>query len=71
MPKNPKPKLTLAERLAARLTVTRHEAADALTVDVQSVDGYIASKKLKASKLGTRVLIRVPSLIAMLDDHEI
>jgi excisionase family DNA binding protein len=74
MPKTNSPvpaKPTLAERLAARLTVTREEAADALTFDVQTIDRLISSKKLKASKIGRRVVIKVPSLIAMVDAAEL
>jgi len=72
MPKTNSPvPATLAERLAARLAVTREEAADALTVDVQTVDRLISGKKLKASKIGRRVVIKVPSLITMLDAAEL
>jgi excisionase family DNA binding protein len=38
-----------------------------LSVDVQTVDRAIAGKKLRASKVGRRVLVRVADLDAMLD----
>jgi excisionase family DNA binding protein len=52
----------------SKITVSRDEAAEALSVDVQTIDRLIAAKKLKASKVGRRVLIRVAALEAMLDD---
>jgi excisionase family DNA binding protein len=52
----------------SKITVSRDEAAEALSVDVQTIDRLIAAKKLKASKVGRRVLIRVAALEAMLDN---
>ncbi len=49
------------------VTVYRDQAAAMLGVDIQTIDGLITAKKLKASKIGRRVLIRVAALEAMLD----
>lgn len=56
-----------AKPATAKLTVSRAEAAEMLSVDVQTVDRAIAGKKLRASKVGRRVLVRVADLDAMLD----
>jgi excisionase family DNA binding protein len=49
------------------ITVSRNEAAHALGVDVQTIDRAIADKKLRASKIGRRVLVRVADIERMLD----
>lgn len=49
------------------ITISRDEAAAELHVDVQTVDRLIARKKLRASKLGRRVVIRVADIEKMLD----
>ena len=50
------------------LTVSRAEAAATLGVNIQTVDGWIIAKALRASKPdGRRVLIRVADIEAMLD----
>ena len=54
-----------------RLAVSRHEAGAALGVDIQTIDGLISAKKLKASKVGRRVLIRIASIEKMLDAHAV
>jgi excisionase family DNA binding protein len=55
----------------SKITVSRDEAAEALSVDVQTIDRLIAAKKLRASKIGRRVLIRVAALEAMLDANAV
>jgi excisionase family DNA binding protein len=55
----------------SKITVSRDEAAEALSVDIQTIDRMISAKKLKASKIGRRVLIRVAALEAMLDAHAV
>jgi excisionase family DNA binding protein len=50
-----------------KITVSRNEAADALSVDVQTIDRMIAAKKLRASKLGRRVIVRLADIEKMLD----
>jgi excisionase family DNA binding protein len=50
-----------------KITVSRKEAADALGVDVQTIDRMIAAKKLRASKFGRRVIIRNADIEAALD----
>jgi excisionase family DNA binding protein len=49
------------------LTLSRLEAAAAIGVDVQTIDRCIAAKKLRASRLGRRVVVRVADLERMLD----
>ena len=49
------------------LTVSRAEAAVMLGLELQSIDGLISSKKLRASKPFRRVLIRVADIERMLD----
>ena len=51
----------------SKITVSRNEAADALSVDVQTIDRMIAAKKLRASKLGRRVVVRLADIEKMLD----
>jgi excisionase family DNA binding protein len=51
----------------SKITISRDDAADALSVDVQTIDRMIAAKKLRASKLGRRVLVRVADIEKMLD----
>jgi excisionase family DNA binding protein len=62
MPKNSQPKSPVPS-----ITISREEAAEALHVDVQTVDRKIADKTLRASKIGRRVLIRVADIEKMLD----
>jgi excisionase family DNA binding protein len=50
-----------------KLAISRQQAADALGVDIQTVDRMIAAHKLRASKLGRRVVIRVADIERMLD----
>jgi excisionase family DNA binding protein len=50
-----------------KLAISRKQAADALSVDIQTVDRMIAASKLRASKLGRRVVIRVADIERMLD----
>ena len=49
------------------ITVSRAHGADMLGVDVQTIDRLITAKKLRASKLRRRVVIRVADLERMLD----
>jgi excisionase family DNA binding protein len=69
------PKITPAPVLSPSavkpLAVSRIDAAKALSVDIQTIDGLIASKRLKASKIGRRVLIRVAALEALLDANPV
>lgn len=51
------------------LTVSRKTAADLLGVDVQTIDRAIANKRLRASKIGRRVIVRYDAIIKMLDDN--
>ncbi len=53
------------------LTVSRNEAAALLGVDVQTIDRQIADKKLRASKIGRRVVVRLAHLEKMLDASEV
>jgi excisionase family DNA binding protein len=53
------------------LTVSRDDAAAALSVDVQTVDRKIADRTLRASKIGRRVLIRVADIEKMLDANAV
>lgn len=59
----------------ARLTYSRAETAEALGIDIQTVDAWIAAETLRASKPGegrhSRVLIRASSLLAMLDATDV
>ena len=50
-----------------KLTVSRADAAEMLSVDIQTVDRAIADKTLRASKLGRRVLVRVADIERTLD----
>ena len=43
-----------------KITLSRHEAAEALSLDVQTIDRMIKAKELHASKLRRRVVIRTP-----------
>jgi excisionase family DNA binding protein len=58
---------TKPQPAVSKLSVSRREAAAMLSIDIQTIDARIASGALKASKIGTRVLIRVASLEALLD----
>jgi excisionase family DNA binding protein len=51
----------------SKITISRNEAADALSVDIQTIDRLIVAKKLRASKLGRRVVVRVTDIEKMLD----
>jgi len=53
------------------LTVSRNEAAALLGVDVQTIDRQIADKKLRASKIGRHVVVRLAHLEKMLDASEV
>jgi excisionase family DNA binding protein len=53
------------------ITLSRLEAADALGVDVQTIDRLITSKKLRASRIGRRVLVRVVDIEEMLTATEV
>ena len=53
----------------SKITLSREEAADALSVDVQTIDRMIKAKELHASKLRRRVVIRVVDIERLLDTH--
>ncbi|UGA43739.1 helix-turn-helix domain-containing protein [Bradyrhizobium quebecense] len=53
------------------LAVSRDEAAYALSVDIQTVDRLIKAKKLRASKLGRRVVVRLADIERMLDANAV
>jgi excisionase family DNA binding protein len=53
------------------LAATRREAAAMLRIDVQTIDALNAAKKLKASRIGRRVLIRVSAIEAMMDANAV
>ena len=48
-------------------TVSRSTAAKMLSVNIPTIDGWIAATTLRASKPGRRVLIRGADIDAMLD----
>jgi excisionase family DNA binding protein len=50
-----------------KITVSRDEAAATLSLDVQTIDRMIADKRLRASKIGRRVVIRVVDIEKVLD----
>jgi excisionase family DNA binding protein len=52
---------------AQRLTVSINTAAEMLEVSSQTVARMIKSKKLRATKVGRRVLIRFADIEKMLD----
>jgi excisionase family DNA binding protein len=52
-----------------KITLSREEAADALSLDVQTIDRMIRAKQLRASKLRRRVVIRVADIERLLDSH--
>jgi excisionase family DNA binding protein len=52
-----------------KITLSREEAADALSLDVQTIDRMIRAKQLRASKLRRRVVIRVADIERLLDAH--
>jgi excisionase family DNA binding protein len=54
-----------------KITVSRAEAADALSVDIQTIDNMIADGRLRASKLGRRVVIRIIDIEKMLTACEV
>jgi len=49
------------------LAVFREQAAAMIGVDIQTIDRLITGKKLKASRVRRRVVVRVASIEAMLD----
>jgi excisionase family DNA binding protein len=51
----------------SKITLSRQEAADALGIDIQTIDRAIADGSLRASKIGRRVAIRLADIEAMLD----
>jgi len=51
----------------SKTAISRSEAADALSVDIQTIDRLITAKKLRASKLGRRVVIRTADIEKLLD----
>jgi excisionase family DNA binding protein len=54
-----------------KITVSRAEAADTLSVDIQTIDNMIADGRLRASKLGRRVVIRIVDIEKMLTACEV
>jgi len=54
-----------------KITVSRAEAADTLSVDIQTIDNMIADGRLRASKLGRRVVIRIVDIEKMLSACEV
>ena len=54
-----------------KITVSRAEAADALSVDIQTIDNMVADGRLRASKLGRRVVIRIVDIEKMLTACEV
>jgi excisionase family DNA binding protein len=54
-----------------KITISRAEAADALSVDIQTIDNMIADGRLRASKLGRRVVIRIVDIEKMLTACEV
>jgi excisionase family DNA binding protein len=54
---------------AQRLTVSINTAAEMLEVSSQTIARMIKSRKLRATKLGRRVLVRVADVERMLDAH--
>jgi excisionase family DNA binding protein len=56
---------------SSKLAVSRESAADALSVDIQTIDRMIKANKLRASKLGRRVVIRVADVERLLDANAV
>ena len=56
---------------APKQAVSREEAADAISVDIQTIDRMIAKKKLRASKVGRRVVVRFADIEKMLDANPV
>jgi excisionase family DNA binding protein len=54
-----------------KITISRAEAANALSVDIQTIDNMIADGRLRASKLGRRVVIRIVDIEKMLTACEV
>jgi excisionase family DNA binding protein len=54
-----------------KITISRAEAANALSVDIQTIDNLIADGRLRASKLGRRVVIRIVDIEKMLTACEV
>jgi|GraSoi2013_100cm_1033763.scaffolds.fasta_scaffold353030_1 excisionase family DNA binding protein len=54
-----------------KITLSREEVADALSVDVQTIDRMIKAKELRASKLRRRVVIRVADIERLLDANAV
>lgn len=59
------------QRLHGKIAISRKIAADALSVDIQTIDRMIKAKTLRASKLGRRVVIRTSDIERMLDATEV
>jgi len=55
--------------MTAKLTVSIAEAALMLSVSEQTIARMIRTKKLAASKVDRRILIRLSSIEKMLNDH--
>ena len=53
--------------MTKRTTVSTNEAAEALGVHPDTIANWIKSGKLRATKIGRRVLIRTDHIEAMLD----
>ena len=51
----------------SQLALSRNDAADAIGVDVQTIDRLIKAKKLRASHVGRRVVVRVADIENFLD----
>jgi excisionase family DNA binding protein len=60
-----------ASGLSNKITISRKETAEALGIDIQTVDRLISSKCLRASKIGRRVLVRVADIERMLDANTV
>src|ERR1700678_2892873 len=52
-----------------KITLSREDAAAALSVNVQTIDRMIKAKELRASKLRRRVVVRVADIERLLDAH--
>ena len=65
------PVATFKGRAMSKITVSRAEAADALSVDIHTIDNMIADGRLRASKLGRRVVIRILDIEKMLTACEV
>jgi excisionase family DNA binding protein len=52
-----------------RLTVSIHSAAEMLEVSSTTVERWIKNKKLRASKIDRRVMVRIADIEKMLDTN--